>query len=289
MRTLDKPDDSVPPLHFRSKLHLELLKQIDTLVGRLGSVIVAPLFFLTLLHAFRKTETRSFRWGFLLMLLSGAIGMAFFGFADGALQTELDSNDLYPLFIPITTAYGLALLLIMWSRVQVAGRDLASIRQINIAFHALIIFLSSFSLLYVYTDPPKLPFVWPPYCPPALSDLNDWYGKDEIICSDMPWAVAWYADRKSLWLPLTIADFNDLNEFRFRGKITGLLVTPVTGFRGLLNDVGVGEFKDWRDFIMRNPIAAKNFVLKAAHPIFLMGASHYLLFADRDRWTERNN
>jgi hypothetical protein len=289
MRTLDKPDETVPALHFRSKVQSQLLDQIDTLVGRLGKVLVAPLFFLALLHAFRKTETRSFRWGFLLMLLSGAIGMAFFGFADGALQTELDSNDLYPLFIPITTAYGLALLLILWSRVQVEGRDLASIRQVNIAFHALVISLSSLSLLYVYTDPPKLPFVWPPYCPPALSDLNDWYGKDDIICSDMPWAVAWYADRKSLWLPLTVADFNDLNEFRFRGKITGLLVTPITGFRGLLNDVGVGEFKDWRAFIMRDPRAATNFVLKAAHPIFLMQASHYLLFADRDRWTERNN
>ena len=105
----------------------------------------------------------------------------------------------------------------------------------------------------------------------------------------MPWAVAWYGDRKSLWLPLTIADFNDLNEFRFRGKITGLLVTPVTGFRGLLNDVGVGEFKDWKAFIMRDPRAAQTFVLKVAHPIFLMNASYYLLFADRDRWTPRNN
>lgn len=289
MRTLTKSDDTVPVHFFRGKIQTELLRQLDSLVGHFGKILVAPLFFLTLLHAFRKTETRSFRWCLLLMLVSGMFGMAFFGFADADLQTDLDSNDLYPLFIPLTTAYGLALLLIMWSRVQVAGRDLASVRQINIAFHGLVIFFSSLSLLNIYSDPPKLPFVWPPYCPPALNDISDWYSKDDIICSDMPWAVAWYADRKSLWLPLTVADFNDLNEFRFRGKITGLMVTPVTGFRGLLNDVGVGEFRDWRAFIMREPHAAANFPLKVAHPIFLMGASHYLLFADRDRWTERNN
>ena len=289
MRTLTEPDKTVPAHFFRSKVQSELLAQFDTLFGRFGKILVAPLFFLTLLHAFRKTETRSFRWALLLMVFSGMIGMAVFGFADADLQTDLDSNNLFPLFIPLTSAYGLALLLVMWSRVQVAGRDLASVRQINIAFHAVVIFLSSLSLLNVYTDPPKLPFVWPPYCPPAISEVADWYGKDDIICSDMPWAVAWYADRKSLWLPLTIADFNDLNEFRFHGKITGLLVTPVTGFRGLLNDVGVGEFRDWRSFIMREPRAAQNFVLKVAKPIFLMGASHYLLFADRDRWTERNN
>ena len=289
MRTLTEPDKTVPAHFFRSKVQSELLAQFDMLFGRFGKILVAPLFFLTLLHAFRKTETRSFRWALLLMVFSGMIGMAVFGFADADLQTDLDSNNLFPLFIPLTSAYGLALLLVMWSRVQVAGRDLASVRQINIAFHAVVIFLSSLSLLNVYTDPPKLPFVWPPYCPPAISEVADWYGKDDIICSDMPWAVAWYADRKSLWLPLTIADFNDLNEFRFHGKITGLLVTPVTGFRGLLNDVGVGEFRDWRSFIMREPRAAQNFVLKVAKPIFLMGASHYLLFADRDRWTERNN
>ena len=289
MRTLTEPDKTVPAHFFRSKVQSELLAQFDMLFGRFGKILVAPLFFLTLLHAFRKTETRSFRWALLLMVFSGMMGMAVFGFADADLQTDLDSNNLFPLFIPLTSAYGLALLLVMWSRVQVAGRDLASVRQINIAFHAVVIFLSSLSLLNVYTDPPKLPFVWPPYCPPAISEVADWYGKDDIICSDMPWAVAWYADRKSLWLPLTIADFNDLNEFRFHGKITGLLVTPVTGFRGLLNDVGVGEFRDWRSFIMREPRAAQNFVLKVAKPIFLMGASHYLLFADRDRWTERNN
>jgi hypothetical protein len=289
MRTLTEPDKTVPAHFFRGKIQVELLAQLDSLVGRLGKIIVAPLFFLTLLHAFRRTETRSFRWGVLLMLIFGALGMAVFGFADGDLQTALQSNDLYPLFIPLTTAYGLALLLVMWSRVQVAGRDLASVRQINIAFHSLLIFGCSFSLLNVYSDPPKLPFAWPPYCPPAIGEISDWYSKDDIICTDMPWAVSWYADRKSLWLPLTVADFNDLNEFRFRGKITGLLVTPVTGFRGLLNDVGVGEFRDWRSFIMREPRAATNFVLKVAHPIFLMGASHYLLFSDRDRWTERNN
>ena len=289
MRTLSEPDKTVPVLFFRSKIQTELLGQLDSLVGHLGKIIVAPLFFLTLLHAFRKRETRTMRWGIFFMLLFGALGMAIFGFSDGDLQTDLQSNDLYPLFIPLTTAYGLALLLIMWSRVQIAGRDLASIRQINIAFHSLVILLSSLSLLNVYTDPPKYPFAWPPYCPPAINDLADWYSKDDIICSDMPWAVAWYADRKSLWLPLTIADFNDLNEFRFHGKITGLLVTPVTGFRGLLSDVGVGEFRDWRAFIMREPRAAANFALKVAKPIFLMQASYYLLFSDRDRWTERNN
>lgn len=289
MRTLAKGDDTVPAAHFRSKVQFELLSQIDLLVGRLGKVITAPVFFLGLLHAFRKRETRSLRWGILLMFFFGAIGMAIFGFADGDIRTELQSNDLYPLFIPLMAAYGLALVLVMWGRVQIAGRDLAGIRQVNFTFLGLMIVISAFPLLTTYTDPPRTPFVWPPNCPPLLNDLNDWYSANDIICTDLPAAVAWYADRKTLWLPLTLNDFTQLNDYRFRGKVTGLFLTPVTGNRGLLNDVGTGEFKEWRSFIMRDPRAATNFPLKVANPIFIMGAANYLIFSDRDRWTRRND
>ena len=290
MRTLSKNDENIPVFNFRSKIQGQLLLQLDGLYDRLGKVIVAPLFFLALLHAFRKRETRSIRWGILLMWIFAALGMAVFGFADGDVRAELQSNDLYPLFIPAMTFYGLALLLVMWGRVQIMGRELAGIRQANLAFHTLVILLSAFPLLNNYTDPPRMPYVWPPNCPYMINDLSEWYAKDEIVCSDMPWAVAWYADRKSLWLPYKLSDFSDLAEFRFHGKITGLFLTPVTGFRGLLSEVAVGEYREWSAFIMRDPRAAANFPLKVTKPIYLVnGASNYILYADRDRWTERNN
>ena len=289
MRTLVKPNDEIPAANFRSKIQGNVNAQLDTIYNHLGKLIAAPLFFLALLHPFKKRETRSLRWGVLLMLLFAVFGMALFGFGDGQLVTDLQANDLYPVFIPVMTFYGLGMLLVLWSRVQVMGRELAGIRQLDMAFITLLILISGFPLLNTYTDPPRMAFVWPPNCPIVINDLTEWYAQDEIICSDMPWAVAWYADRKSLWLPYTISDFSDLAEFRFHGKVNGLFLTPVTGFRGLLSDVGVGEYKAWAAFIMRDPRAASNFPLKVAKPLFLMGAANYLLFADRDRWTERNN
>jgi hypothetical protein len=267
-----------------------LIEQLDKLYSHLGKVIAAPIFFLALLHAFRKRETRSLRWGVLLMLIFAALGMAIFGFPDKDIRDRgLQANDLYPLFIPTMTAYGLGLLLVMWSRVQFMGRELARIRQTNMAFQGLVGFISAFPLLSAYTDPPKIPFVWPPYCPPALAYLTDWYSKNDIICSDMPWAIGWYSDRKSLWLPLTTSDFSELSDFRFFGRITGLFLTPITGFLGVLDEITVGEFKSWSAFIMRDPRAAASFPLKVANAIPVMGAKYYILFADRDRWTERNN
>ena len=289
MRTVKKDDDTTPAAHFRIKIQGGIMHQTETLVARTGAVITAPLFFLALLHVFKKRETRSMRWGLFGMMGLGVFGMSVFSFGDGDPFKELQSNDLWPLFIPFMSAYGLALVLVMWSRVEFAGLALASIRQTNIAFQSLLVGVSAFPLLNVYTDPPRTPFVWPPVCPPIIADLAEWYSPDNVICADMPWAVAWYADRRSLWLPYTVADFATLNELTFHGKVTGLFLTPITGNAGLLSEVGTGEYKEWRPFIMRDPRAAANFPLKVGHPIYIMNAANYLLFSDRDRWSRRND
>jgi hypothetical protein len=55
--------------------------------------------------------------------------------------------------------------------------------------------------------------VWVPYLPPYISILNHWMEPNEIIASDTPWAVAWYDDRRSLWLPDTVERFNEFHDF----------------------------------------------------------------------------
>jgi hypothetical protein len=105
---------------------------------------------------------------------------------------------------------------------------------------------------------------------------------------DRPWFLT-YSPQLTLDTANAVTSVNELNDFKFNSRVTGLLFTPVTGFRGLLSDVGVGEYREWRAFIMRDPRAATNFPLKAARGIAFAGAAHYLLFSDRDRWTERND
>ena len=71
-------------------------------------------------------------------------------------------------------------------------------------------------------SPPRSRVQWPPYIPPSIAQLADWTREDEMIMSDMPWAVAWYADRKSLWLPMTIKAFIDLNDYnQLKGQDRG--------------------------------------------------------------------
>jgi hypothetical protein len=289
MRTLSKPDESIEPTNYFSKLQGQTLNQLEHLYGHFGKIITVPFFFIALLHFFRKPETRSLRWSMLWMWLFGVFGMSFFGFSDYDLNAEFHANDLHLLFIPMMAGYGLAFLLVMWGRIETQGRELARIPIINAAFHVIIVFLSSLPLFSTYLNPPQMPVPFPPYFPSVIQSVGNYYNENDVICSDMPWAVAWYTDKKSLWLPLTISDFNTLNDFHLNGKITALLFTPITGYKGLLSEVAVGEFREWYYFITRDPRLPKNTTFPLAVPknIFIGKGNNYYLYSDRDRWTER--
>ncbi|MCX6846295.1 MAG: hypothetical protein NTU84_07025 [Verrucomicrobia bacterium] len=55
------------------------LTQATDIVPLLAGIIVAPLFFLALLHPFKRKSIANFRWAILLMWVSTAFGLAFFG------------------------------------------------------------------------------------------------------------------------------------------------------------------------------------------------------------------
>jgi hypothetical protein len=277
MRQLGKPDESIEPLHRRGKIQGQLEQQSGSILQRLGGVVAAPLFFLALLHIFKRPEVASFRWGIFWMFMFSVLGMAYLGL-DGSTH---HASDIYMLFIPFLSFYGIGLILMMWSRLEI------NIRLINIMLAMIPFLLSVMPMVRAFMDPPKWRFMFPPYYPKVIEMLSDNFDQRDIICSDMPWAVAWYADRNSLWLPQSITDFNELNDYRFSQKVTGLFLTPESGYRGLLNEIAGdnGEYREWAQFIMRTPRANSNFPLKAARQLPL----NYILFADRDRWTQRND
>ena len=106
----------------------------------------------------------------------------------------------------------------------------------------------------------------------------------EIVASDMPWAMAWYADRKSLWLPLNRKDFYEYHDHESLGApIVGLYLTPVTRDTNFLSDIVFGEYRDWANIILRLPQGLNDFPLKST--VGLMN-DQCLLLMDRNRWSE---
>ena len=236
---------------FRDKLAGGLTGQTAHLFEYFGLNVVALIFFVSLLYPFKRTETAAMRWIILAMWGGAVLGMCLYGINE---EQGVAANQLHLIFVPIMTCYGLAYLLVHWNRLAL------DIPFARIGFITLLYILCALPMIFAtpWLAPPK-PFVrWPPYMPALIGVLNDWVEPEEIIASDMPWGVAWYADRRSLWLPETIRVFTDYSDYGvLGGPVNGLYLTPVSGTDNKLRDIVRGEYKDWASVIQRTQILEK--------------------------------
>lgn len=288
MRSMVMPLIDVTPTVFRAKVQTQILFQLSKTYEFLGQVLVAPVFFIALLHLFKRRETSVLRWAVLSMWLFAVFGMAVFGLGSESSasinSSVLPASDMHVLFIPMMTAYGMAFVLMMWSRLDI------NVRIVRLGFLSLIYLVSSLPFLNQFLllqGAPTNRVQWPPYIPPFIAILGTWTNEREIIASDMPWGVAWYADRKSLWLPISIADFVSLSDYSSLGNdLVGLYLTPVSGDRAFVRDIIKGEYKEWSPFILRQ-VNVKDFPLRAvtAMPV----DNECVFYSDRDRWTNRED
>jgi hypothetical protein len=281
MRSMEVKVVDVTPRLFRRKVQTQTIEQLGSLYEYLGSVLVAPVFFVALLHIFKRRKTGDFRWFTLGMWVSAVVGMSVFGLME---ESGLRANDLHILFVPVMSFYGMALVLVMWTRIQL------NIRFVQFSFLSVLYTISALPFINQFLElvgPPAARIQWPPYIPPFIAILNGWTEEKEIITSDMPWGVAWYADRKSLWLPMSVKDFLDMNDYgQLNGKIVGMYLTPVSGNRQFLRDIAKGEYREWGQFIMRTP-TLRDFPLK--YSTALPVENECVFFSDRDRWTNRED
>ena len=266
-----------PPLsgiHPFNRLKNAVFAQSEKIFPFLGMNIVAVAFFISLLHRFKSPSTSAFRLAVVLMWLGAFVGMGLCG-----VEGVVSSNQFHVLFIPLFVFYGLAFLVVLWNRLELA------IPLMRIAFLGCVVFLCSLPMLATLFAGKNMAIQWPPYVPPFIAVLGEWYGKDEAIATDMPWATAWYAQRKSLLLPKTIKDFNRISDFRVLGApISGLYLTPITGNRPLFSDIYKGPYTDWV-FMITRPPNVQGFSLPVFTPLPIDGEC--ILFADRDRWSRR--
>jgi len=176
------------------------------------------------------------------------------------------------------TCYGLAYLLVQWNRLGI------DIRLARIAFISGLFLICGFpmitSLYNLLLGAPKPVVRYPPYLPPSIAMLNSWMKPEEIIASDMPWAVAWYAGRRSLWVPDTVKTFNDLGDYDILGgPLKSLYLTPISGSQNKLGDIVKGEYMDWAALIQRSA-ASEKYPFKWGT---VLGDVDCVFFSDRDR------
>ncbi len=260
MRTLDLENQAHIEDALISRILRSTLLQSSDIISFLGGIIAAPLFFLALLHPFKRPAIANFRWAILVMWIFAAIGMSFYGVT----KNRLDPNQLHLLFAPIMTAYGLAFLSILWSRLDIV----ASTPQLKNVHHMIVIAICALPLIIELPQRVRGGMAmrdhggspnWPPYLPGPLNNkdgLKAYTSEKDIVVSDQPWATAWYADRMSIWLPQSRENFEKLESVAsdLQTPIAGILISPSSYGVAPVDEV-LRNYEDFSSMVLDGSIA----------------------------------
>jgi hypothetical protein len=273
MRQSDPDLSSLTPQIFRGRIIGNFSEQLGSLYLLLGGIAVAPFFFPALFHPFKRPETNAFKWLLFLMLLGAFAGSVLVGTNGQA----IGPNQILILLGPALASYGFAIVLVYIYRL---GPELRFYRY---AIYAAVFVVTGLPGVFGFlTFGPH--FQFPPYAPGLVQAVGRWTKPNEIVASDMPWAVAWYSDRESVWLPWTRKDFYEYHDFESLGApVVSLYLTPVTRDGKFLSDLQQGEYKDWSPLIMGLASGMNDFPLKS---VVGLANNQCLLFMDRPRWDE---
>jgi hypothetical protein len=199
---------------------------------------------------------------------------------------EINSENLIVLVAPLMFIFGAAMFFLLLDQIELPH---PTVRQIVTGAFGIVVCAP---LIFTLLPPRSQPFAYPPYWPPMVRDVAGWMNKDELLMSDMPWAVAWYGNRKCMWLTLDApgnnrrseqSDFYAINDFQ--KPIQGLLLTRVTTDAKWFSQIMRGQDYAWGKFmlecLMRTNVPG-GFPLKYSPPGFI--EEGLLFLSDHSRW-----
>jgi len=261
------PDPDVDNLRLFRSVKSGFAAKISNLLSpglpTAGGGIIVCFFVASLFHRFERAGLNEFRWSVLLglVLLFPAVALS------GGM-----TNRIFLAFFPLIALVGTATFVDYLDREEFfeAGWQ-------TILTWALVVLTA---LPTVFTLAGRASPVYPPYYPPLTAFACGLLNADETICTDIPWATAWYGNRRSLLLPSTIDDFSKINTEE--NNIKGLYLTTQTGNRPYTKDLRSGKWQSWLPVLSGQ--APEDFPLR--HAIWLPGGTYDQLFlTDRPRWT----
>jgi len=158
-------------------------------IFQLGEGWLAVLFFAGLLLSLRNTGARRLRY-FILMSLGVLIFVEALGRTQlTSITPEFNSENLLVLVTPFIVIFGTAFFLAMLNQIDVPALE-ARLGMIVV----LAVLIWQPLLFTIIARVPTM--AYPPYYPPDVQRIAGWMEPDELMMSDIPWAVAWYGDRQ---------------------------------------------------------------------------------------------
>jgi hypothetical protein len=264
---------------FKLYVHKLLANVNDILVNvlpKLGGSWASLLFLAGLLLGFRGMAVRRMRY-FLLMCLGLFIVVQALGRTQLSDESpEVNSENLLVLLIPLVFCYGVSFFFTFMGQMKLP------VVQLRYAVIAVFTALSCLPMIFTLLSSKVPPVVFPPYYPPDIQQTAGWMKENELMMSDVPWAVAWYGQHQCVWLTSNAqSDFFAINDNL--KPVQALYLTPLTTDGKFLSDWVLNE-RSWGDLIilgvLQNQIPS-GFPLRNEPNGFL---PERLFLTDRVRW-----
>lgn len=264
MRTL-KPTFSLTADYkeTKAKWSKNFNKIYETRFTSMGGGLLMAFFMVTFFYRFVRVHVHNLRWG---------IGLSMVLFFAGAGFFNEETLRLYHIFWPFVILYGLAFFSILLDRLDL------NIQLYKTGLTGLVVGLTALPLIVTIflSSPPGLPY--PPYYAPFVMRVSELLKPAEVMCTDMPWATAWYGNRTSILMPARLEDYYEINDYR--KYISGLYITTLTKDRPFVSSLLEGSEKTWMPIAMGQ--IPKDFPLRQG---FALNKQDQIFLTDSIRWS----
>ena len=276
-RSLEPDFGQLAPSAFWHKLIGNTRQIVQTDLPKLGGSWVSAFFLVGLMVGYRHPTLQRLRYFLLASLVVLAATQALGRTHLSEDSPEVNSENLLALLAPLVLVYGVSLFFLLLNQMRLAYREL---RYLAIGLFSAGACLP---LLLVFLPPKTIPVAYPPYLPPVIQTIADWTKENELIMSDIPWAVAWYGQRQCVSLTLNAqSEFFAINDYL--KPVTVLYLSPATMDSKFLTQWILPGESSWGNFILESIVkreVSPGFPLRKLPPGFL---PNQFVLTDWERW-----
>ena len=240
---------------FAHKFVVNAREMLATDLPKLGGNWLSAFFLVGLLMRFRNPTLGRLRYFALLSLAVLFVGQAL---GRTALTTEspgTSSENLLVVLAPLVFIFGASFFFVLLSQFEVS---VASFRHFLLTFFVALVCAP---LILAVLPPHPSPLAYPPYYPPWIQTKAHQAPEQGLVVSDVPWAVAWYGRRQSVWWPLkyrsrsATMDTEDFYAIYSRKPVQALYLSTKTAKSLETASVwrwihGETQDQEWEDFLL---------------------------------------
>jgi hypothetical protein len=198
------------------------------------------LFLAGLLLGLRNVVARRLRYFTLMCLGVFLVVTALGGTPLGGLVPETNEENFLVLLTPLAIVFGIVFFLTLLDQMNLGWPPM------RYGVMAVVAVLACQQLFFTLL-PPKTRLVSSPFSPVDLQRFDQWIHPNEMMMSDLPWAVAWYGDRDCVWTTLDAGpQFYQLNDYV--KHVSGLYLSEQILDGKLMSDCLGGGRYSWAGF-----------------------------------------